>query len=81
MVKNKIVKNRKHLHAYFEILYRASIDGDFEDTIYSLREGINPQLILFYTDDGPDLLYILRKKIILVFLIMLVIEKFLVQVF
>ena len=63
------------------ILYRASIDGDFEDTIDSLCEGINPQLILFYTDDGPDLVYILRKKNILVFLIMLVIEKFLVQVF
>ena len=63
MVKNKIVKNKKHLHAYFEILYRASIDGDFEDTINSLCEGIYPQLILFYTDDGARFgIYIEKEK-------------------
>ena len=63
LVKNKIVKNKKHLHAYFEILYRASIDGDFEDTINSLCEGIYPQLILFYTDDGARFgIYIEKEK-------------------
>ena len=63
MVKNKIVKNKKHLHAYFEILYRASIDGDFEDTINSLCEGIYPQLILFYTK-----IFLYYTKIFLIYI-------------
>ena len=52
LVKQKIVQNNRHKHSYFEILYRASLDGDYEDKIISCCEGIYPQLILFYTEDG-----------------------------
>ena len=52
LIKQKIVQNNRHKHSYFEILYRASLDGDYEDKIISCCEGIYPQLILFYTEDG-----------------------------
>ena len=52
MVKNKITKGNITLHAYFDVLYRASIDGDYEDNINYLCEGIYPQVILFYTQEG-----------------------------
>ena len=52
MVKNKITKGSITLHAYLDILYRASIDGDYEDNINYLCEGIYPQIILFYTHEG-----------------------------
>ena len=62
-VKNKITKGKKNLHAFFDLLYRASIDGDFEDVIISFCEGIYPQLILFYTDQGARFgAYIQKEK-------------------
>ena len=63
MVKDKITKKQKNLHTYFEVLYRASIDGDFEPQINYLCEGIYPQLILFYTQDGARFgVYIEKEK-------------------
>ena len=52
MIEKKITKGAPNLHAYFDLLYRASIDGDYEDTILDLTEGIYPQVILFYTEEG-----------------------------
>ena len=63
MVKNKIIKNKKHLHCYFDLLYRASIDGDYEEIIDSLCKGVYPQLILFYTQEGARFgIYIEKEK-------------------
>ena len=63
MVKNKITENKKNCHVYFEVLYRASIDGDYEEQIDYLCEGIYPQLILFYTQDGARFgVYIEKEK-------------------
>ena len=62
-VKNKISDNNKHLHAYFELLYRASIDRDYENTINFLCEGFYPQIILFYTEEGARFgVYIHKEK-------------------
>lgn len=52
MVKKRIVKGDKNLQLYLDLLYRASMDGDFEDSIISFSEGVYPQLVLFYTEDG-----------------------------
>lgn len=52
MVKKRIVKGNKNLQLYLDLLYRASMDGDFEDSIISFSEGVYPQLVLFYTEDG-----------------------------
>ena len=52
MIKKRITKGNKHLQLYLDLLYRASMDGDFEDSIISFSEGVYPQLVLFYTEDG-----------------------------
>ena len=63
MVKNKIIKNKKHLHCYFDLLYRASVDGDYEEIIDSLCKGIYPQIIMFYTKEGARFgIYIEKEK-------------------
>ena len=62
-VKKKITGDRENLHACFEVLYRASIDGDFEDAITHMCEGIYPQLVLFYTQEGARFgVYINKEK-------------------
>ena len=63
MVKKKITKGDKNLHALFDVIYRASIDGDYEDNIISNCEGIYPQLILFYSFEGARFgVYIEKQK-------------------
>ena len=63
MVKNKITKGVKNKHAYFETLYRASIDKDYENSIILNCEGIYPQLILFYCKEGQRFgIYIEKEK-------------------
>ena len=63
MVKNKITKGVKNKHAYFETLYRASIDKDYENSINLNCEGIYPQLILFYCKEGQRFgIYIEKEK-------------------
>ena len=63
LIKNKVIENRNHSHAYFDLLYRASIDGDYEEKIISFCEGIYPQIILFYTEEGARFgVYIEKEK-------------------
>ena len=63
-VEKKLTKGKKNLHAFFFLLYRASIDGDFEDTLISMCEGAYPQLILFYTNGGARFgVYIEKEKV------------------
>ena len=63
MVKSKITKGKKNVHAYFDLLYRASVDGDYEETINSLCEGAYPQITLFFTKEGARFgVYIDKEK-------------------
>ena len=64
LVKTKITKGVKGKHAFFDLLYRASIDGDFETVILSYCEGLYPQLILFHTSEGARFgVYIEKEKV------------------
>ena len=52
------------IHAYFDLLYRASVDGDYEETINSLCGGSYPQLVLFLTHEGARFgVYIEKEKV------------------
>ena len=62
MVKKKITNKKKNCHTYFEVLYRASIDGDYENTIIACCEGIYPQLILFYSEEGARFGVFINKE-------------------
>lgn len=63
MVKMKITKGKKNVHAYFDLLYRATLDGDTEDKIIKCCEGSYPQLILFLTTEGARFgVYIDKEK-------------------
>ena len=62
LVKYRITKNNEHLHCYFDILYRASIDGDFEERINNCCEGNYPQIILFYTLEGSRFGVFIEKE-------------------
>lgn len=64
LVKTKITKGVKGKHAFFDLLYRATIDGDYESTILTLCEGKYPQLALFHTSEGARFgVYIDKEKI------------------
>lgn len=68
MVKKRIVKGNKNLQLYLDLLYRASMDGDFEDSIISFSEGVYPQLVLFYTEDGARFgAYVEKEKTVSMF--------------
>jgi hypothetical protein len=63
LVKSKITKGKKNIHAYFDLLYRASVDGDYEESINSLCEGHYPQITLFLTQEGARFgIYIDKEK-------------------
>ena len=63
LVKMRITRGKKKLHAYFDLLYRASVDGDYEETIKSLCEGKYPQITLFFTNEGARFgVYIDKEK-------------------
>jgi hypothetical protein len=68
MVKKRIVKGNKNVQLYLDLLYRASMDGDFEDSIISFSEGVYPQLVLFYTEDGARFgAYVEKEKTVSMF--------------
>ena len=52
MVKRQITKGNKNMHAYFDLLYRATVDGDAETAINSTCGAKYPQITLFLTDEG-----------------------------
>jgi hypothetical protein len=63
MVKRKILRGQRKKVALFDVLYRATIDGDYEDIIIAQCEGIYPQLIMFYTLTGARFgIYIEKEK-------------------
>ena len=62
LLKTKLSGGEKKLHVFFDLLYRASIDGDYEEII---RENIinkEKMLTLFYTYEGSRFgVYIFQK--------------------
>ena len=62
LVKSKITKGKKNIHAYFDLLYRASVDGDYEESINSLCEGHYPQITLFLTQEGARFGFFIDKE-------------------
>ena len=63
MVKRKILRGLRKKVVLFDVLYRATIDGDYEDVIIAHCEGIYPQLIMFYTLTGARFgIYIEKEK-------------------
>ena len=64
LVKTKITKGVKGKHAFFDLLYRATDDGDYESSILTFCEGRYPQLILFHTSEGARFgVYIEKEKV------------------
>ena len=67
-IKRQITKGQRNLHAYFDLLYRASIDGAEESKIDSFCKGRYPQLILFFTHEGARFgVYVEKEKIKTIF--------------
>ena len=63
MVKFRIANGKKNIHPYFDLLYRATVDGDYEEKIMKFSEGHYPQIILFLTKEGARFgVYIDKEK-------------------
>ena len=67
-IKRQITKGQRNLHGYFDLLYRASIDGAEESKIDFFCKGKYPQLILFFSHEGARFgVYIEKEKIKTIF--------------
>ena len=63
LLKNKISHNNKKLRIYFDLLYRATRDGDNEKVIKKKTLGYEKVITLFYTNEGARFgIFIRRKK-------------------
>ena len=63
LLKNKLSNNNKNIDIYFQLLYRASRDGDNDTIIKKLTLGYDDVMTLFYTNEGARFgIYIKRKK-------------------
>ena len=52
LLKLRFTKQQKNLHAFFDLLYRASIDGDWEEIAKEKVRNKAKTLTLFYTYEG-----------------------------
>ena len=52
LLKTKFTQGNRKLHAFFDLLYRASKDGDYEDIVKSAIKNKEKTLTLFYTYEG-----------------------------
>ena len=63
LLKNKLSNNNKKIDIYFQLLYRATRDGDNDTIIKKLTLGYDDVMTLFYTNEGARFgIYIKRKK-------------------
>ena len=64
LLKDKISNNDRKLHVFFDLLYRASQDGDQEIIIRDSIEGYYETLTLFYTKEGARFgVYLKREEV------------------
>lgn len=62
ILKNKFSADDPNLHVFFDLLYRASVDGDMDEIVRSSVESEERTLTLFYTYEGARFgVYIERK--------------------
>lgn len=62
LLKTKFTQGNKKIHAFFDLLYRASEDGDYEDVAKSKARHHERTLTLFYTYEGARFgAYVSRK--------------------
>ena len=52
LLKTRFTQGAKNIHAFFDLLYRASVDGDYEEVAKSLSRNKEKTLTLFYTYEG-----------------------------
>ena len=52
LLKTKFTQGAKNIHAFFDLLYRASTDGDYEEIAKSIVRNKEKTLTLFYTYEG-----------------------------
>ena len=63
LLKNKLSNNSKKINVYFNLLYRATRDGDNDSIIKKLTLGYENVITLFYTNEGARFgIFIKRKK-------------------
>ena len=62
LLKNKISNNNKKLFVYFDLLYRATRDGDNDTVIKKLTLGYEKVMTLFYTNEGARFGVFIRRK-------------------
>ena len=62
LLKDKISNNDRKLHVFFDLLYRASKDGEKEIVIKDSIEGYFETLTLFYTYEGARFGVYLKKE-------------------
>ena len=63
LLKNKLSNNNKKINVYFNLLYRATRDGDNDSIIKKLTLGYENVITLFYTNEGARFgIFIKRKK-------------------
>ena len=63
LLKNKISQGNKEIHVFFDILYRATKDGDNTDVIKKICKDIKKTLTLFYTEEGARFGFFIYKEI------------------
>ena len=63
LLKLKLLAGQKNLHVFFDLLYRASMDGDYEEIIKENIVNKGRTLTLFYTYEGSRFgVYVNKKK-------------------
>ena len=63
LLKTKINDGNKNLHVFFDLLYRATEDGDNADIIKKKIKDIHKTLTLFYTEEGARFGIYIEKEI------------------
>ena len=63
LLKTKLSGGDKHIHVFFDLLYRASLDGDYEEIIKENTYDAEKTLTLFYTYEGSRFgVYVQKRK-------------------
>lgn len=68
LLKTKLAAGDKHMHIFFDLLYRASVDGDYEEIIKDNTNEAEKTLTLFYTYEGSRFGVYIHKKRVTTFL-------------
>ena len=62
LLKTRFTQGVKNIHAFFDLLYRASTDGDYEEVAKNVSRNKEKTLTLFYTYEGARFGVYTEKK-------------------